>query len=277
MTAPLLEVSGLTVDFPGRRRTGPNRALDGVDLSIEPGETVGLVGESGSGKTTLGNVVLGLVRPTLGRVVFDGEDITHRSSARRIALSQRIQAVFQDPYSSFNPQRTVGQTVTETLVRSDVPRGERRARAVAMLERVGLPADAVDRFPGQFSGGQRQRIAIARALLPSPRLVVCDESVSALDLSVQSQVLNLLIDLQRDLGAAYLFITHDLNVLKHISRRVVVLQHGHLVEAGRTSEVMAHPAEQYTRDLLAASPVPDPDVQRARREAREAARAGSPG
>ncbi|MFF1831087.1 ATP-binding cassette domain-containing protein [Paenarthrobacter sp. NPDC058040] len=275
MTSPLLDVQELSVTYTARnRRAAPTYALKKVSLQVAAGSTVALVGESGSGKSTLGNTVLGLVRPTRGRIVFDGKDITRANGRERRALSQEIQAVFQDPYSSFNPNRTVGQTVAETLLASkdhDKTAIERRVRL--MLERVGLDASAASRYPAQFSGGQRQRIAIARALLPEPRLVVCDESVSALDLSVQAQILNLLADLQRDFGMAYLFITHDMSVVRHISQRVVVLRRGEMVEEGPTLDVMTSPEAGYTRNLLAAAPVPDPKLQELRREGRRAGKA----
>jgi peptide/nickel transport system ATP-binding protein len=256
----LLKVSGLTVSYRrGRRRF---TALDDVTLEVGAGQTVALVGESGSGKSTLGNTVLGLVPADAGTVSFDGEDITHASARRRRALARHIQAVFQDPYGSFNPVRTVGQALAEPL-RAHNEKGD----VGAALERVGLTADAADRYPGQFSGGQRQRIAVARALMLSPRLIVCDEPLSALDLSVQAQVLNLLKDLQRELGISYLFITHDLAIVRHIADRVVVLYRGQVVEAGPAGDVCDHPGHPYTRRLISAAPVPDPAQQRARRHA----------
>jgi ABC-type oligopeptide transport system ATPase subunit len=267
----LLEIRDLGVVYRGRGRRKDKIALDGVSVSIGAGETLGLVGESGSGKSTLGGCVLGLVRPARGEIVFAGSDITRLSGRDRRALSTQIQAVFQDPYSAFNPHRTIEQTVGETL--TNVPsmsRADRRTRIVSMLERVGLDGSALEKFPAQFSGGQRQRIAIARALLPEPRLVVCDESVSALDLSVQAQVLNLLLELQRERGLAYLFITHDLSVVRHMSTRIAVLEHGHLVEEGEANDVTDRPTHPYTRRLIAASPQSDPDVQEARRATRRA-------
>ena len=268
---PLLEIHDLGVVYRGRGRRKDKHALDGVSVRIGAGETLGLVGESGSGKSTLGACVLGLVRPAQGRIIFDGSDITRLSGRDRRALSTQVQAVFQDPYSAFNPHRTIEQTVGETLTNlSSMSRTDRRTRIVGMLERVGLDRSALEKFPAQFSGGQRQRIAIARALLPEPRLVVCDESVSALDLSVQAQVLNLLLELQRERGLAYLFITHDLSVVRHMSTRIAVLEHGHLVEEGEADEVTDRPTHPYTRRLIAASPQSDPDVQQARRATRRA-------
>jgi ABC-type oligopeptide transport system ATPase subunit len=267
----LLEVRDLSVLYRGRGRRKDKVALDGVSVRVGEGETLGLVGESGSGKSTLGNCVLGLVQPAQGTIAFDGRDITRVSGRDRLALSTQIQAVFQDPYSSFNPHRTIEQSVSETLANlPSMSRADRRARVVAMLERVGLDQSALAKFPAQFSGGQRQRIAIARALLPEPRLVVCDESVSALDLSVQAQILNLLLELQRERGVAYLFITHDLSVVRHMSTRIAVLQQGRLVEDGEAGVVTEQPTQPYTRRLLAASLSADADLQEDRRATRRA-------
>ncbi|BCW48003.1 dipeptide/oligopeptide/nickel ABC transporter ATP-binding protein [Arthrobacter sp. StoSoilB13] len=266
----LLEVRDLSVLYRGRGRRKDKLALDDVSVSLSAGQTLGLVGESGSGKSTLGNCVLGLVQPAKGTIAFHGRDITGASGRERLALSTQIQAVFQDPYSSFNPHRTIEQTVGETLATLSLPPSEQRARVVAMLERVGLDRSALAKFPAQFSGGQRQRISIARALLPEPRLVVCDESVSALDLSVQAQVLNLLLELQRERGVAYLFITHDLAVVRHMSTRIAVLEHGHLVEEGEASAVTEQPTQPYTRKLITASLSSDADLQQVRRATRKA-------
>lgn len=267
----LLEVRDLSVLYRGRGRRKDKVALDGVSVRVGEGETLGLVGESGSGKSTLGNCVLGLVQPAQGTIAFDGRDITRVSGRDRLALSTQIQAVFQDPYSSFNPHRTIEQSVSETLANlPTMSRTQKRGRVVAMLERVGLDQSALARFPAQFSGGQRQRIAIARALLPEPRLVVCDESVSALDLSVQAQILNLLLELQRERGVAYLFITHDLSVVRHMSTRIAVLQQGRLVEHGEAGVVTEQPTQPYTRRLIAASLTADADLQEDRRATRRA-------
>ena len=267
----LLEIRSLSVLYRGRGRRKDKVALDDVSVSVGEGETLGLVGESGSGKSTLGNCVLGLVQPARGTIAFDGRDITRASRSDRRALSTQIQAVFQDPYSAFNPHRTIEQSVSETLANLPrMSRAEKRARVVAMLERVGLDQSALAKFPAQFSGGQRQRIAIARALLPEPRLVVCDESVSALDLSVQAQILNLLLELQRERGVAYLFITHDLSVVRHMSTRIAVLQQGRLVEDGDAGVVTEQPSQPYTRRLIAASLDADADLQQARRATRRA-------
>jgi ABC-type oligopeptide transport system ATPase subunit len=263
--APLLEVSELTVDY-RRRGRDTQRALDRVRLTIATGETLALVGESGSGKSTLGNAILGLVPVTSGTLCFAGEDITAADARQRRRLSASLQAVFQDPYGSLNPSRSIGQTLIEPMI---AERGLTRAamaeRVRVMLERVGLDADAANRYPADFSGGQRQRIAIARALMRSPRLVVCDEPVSALDLSVQAQVLNLLADLQTEMGLSYLFISHDLGVVRHVAHRVAVLYRGRIVETGPTQQIYESPVDPYTRALLAAVPDPDPRVQRRRR------------
>ncbi|MEV3992651.1 oligopeptide/dipeptide ABC transporter ATP-binding protein [Streptomyces sp. NPDC049837] len=262
---PLLDVEDLTVEFRRRRRTPPLRAVDGVSLSIAAGETVGLVGESGSGKSTLGRAVLGLSPVHSGRIRFEGRDITHASPRTRRELSARLQVVFQDPYSSLNPARTIGQALAEPLmVHRRTDQRQARERIRTMLERVGMPPDTAHRYPGQFSGGQRQRIAIARALMLEPRLVICDEPVSALDLSIQAQVMNLLADLQKDLGLSYLFIAHDLPVVRHLSHRIVVLYRGRVMESGPAEAVYADPVHPYTQALLAAVPEPDPRAQRAR-------------
>jgi len=267
----LLEIRNLSVLYRGRGRRKDKVALDDVSVSVGEGETLGLVGESGSGKSTLGNCVLGLVQPARGTITFDGRDITSASRSDRRSLSTQIQAVFQDPYSSFNPHRTIEQSVSETLANvATMSRADKRARVVAMLERVGLDRSALAKFPAQFSGGQRQRIAIARALLPEPRLVVCDESVSALDLSVQAQILNLLLELQRERGVAYLFITHDLSVVRHMSTQIAVLQQGCLVEEGDARVVTEQPTQPYTRRLIGASLSADADLQQDRRAARSA-------
>jgi ABC-type oligopeptide transport system ATPase subunit len=269
MNLPLLRVEGLSVEYRSRWRATPVRALDRVSLEISSGETLGLVGESGSGKTTLGGAVLGLVPTSAGKIIFAGADITHASKKQRHLLARDMQVVFQDPYSSLNPSRTIGQTLAEPLLaQAGTSRSERTIRVQDMLSRVGLSAAAFDRYPTQFSGGQRQRIAIARALMAHPKLVICDEPSSALDLSVQAQILNLLRDLQEELGLAYLFISHDLAVVRHVSHRIAVISEGHIVEVGSAAQVYAEPRHPYTRELLSAAPVPDPTMQTARRIAR---------
>jgi oligopeptide/dipeptide ABC transporter ATP-binding protein len=267
---PLLDVRDLTVEFGLGRRRPPLRAVDGVSLTVAARETVGVVGESGSGKTTIGRAILGLTPNVSGSVRFDGMEITHADYHERQRLSADLQVVFQDPYSSLNPSRTIGQTLSETL-RGHADRRNRNAageRARWMLERVGLPADGASRYPAHFSGGQRQRIAIARALMVQPRLVICDEPVSALDLSVQAQVLNLLRELQDEFQLAYLFIAHDLAVVRHVSHRIVVLYRGRIMEEGNAAVVCGVPSHPYTRALLEAAPVADPELQRLRRSVR---------
>lgn len=271
MTAPLLEIKDLVIEYPGKGfRAAPFRALKGVSLDILPGETVGLVGESGSGKTTLGRAALGLVPVTEGTICYDGQDISHLKRAARRDLSSEIQVVFQDPYSSLNPSMTVEQILTEPLTAAGVAAVEARMRVRDLLDQVGLPADARGRLPREFSGGQRQRVAIARALALQPRLIVCDEPVSALDLSTQARVLDLFIEIQERTGVAYLFVTHDLAVVRHISHRVAVMFRGEIVETGDADQITSRPAHPYTQRLFMAAPVPDPDKQEERRFARRA-------
>ncbi|MGC0369657.1 ATP-binding cassette domain-containing protein [Microbacterium sp. SLBN-111] len=276
MTAPLLTVDDLVVEYPGKGfRAQPFRALKGVSLDILPGETMGLVGESGSGKTTLGRAVLGLAPVSGGTVTYDGRDISHLGRSARRALSSEIQVVFQDPYSSLNPSMTIEQILAEPLTASGVAGSEARSRVRDLLDQVGLPSDARSRLPREFSGGQRQRIAIARALALRPRLIVCDEPVSALDLSTQARVLDLFIDIQNRTGVAYLFVTHDLAVVRHISHRVAVMYKGEIVETGPADRVTSQPEHPYTQRLFMAAPVPDPDRQEERRAARRALLAAS--
>jgi oligopeptide transport system ATP-binding protein len=264
----LLEVRDLVKHYPitrgvvFRRRIGTVHAVDGVTFGVGPGETVGLVGESGCGKSTVARLLLGLERATAGAALFEGEDITGMSRSRLRALRRDVQIVFQDPYSSLNPRMTVGDIVGEPFVihPDAVPRAGRRRRVQELLEVVGLDPDHLSRYPHQFSGGQRQRIGIARALALRPKLIVCDEPVSALDVSVQAQVVNLLAGLQREFGLAYLFIAHDLSVVRHIADRVAVMYLGRIVELGEATDVYSHPAHPYTQALLSAVPVPDPDA-----------------
>jgi len=278
-STPLLDVRDLSVLFNVGRRRPPLRAVDGVSFNIAPRETVGLVGESGSGKTTIGRAILGLHPAALeGTIAFAGRDITAAGHSERKRLSADLQVIFQDPYSSLNPTRTIRQTLSETLrAQGERDKDKIAERVKQMLEYVGLPADAASRYPTRFSGGQRQRIAIARSLMASPRLVICDEPTSALDLSVQAQVLNLLRGLQQDLGLSYLFISHDLAVVRHLSQRIIVLYLGRVMEAGNAESVYTSPTHPYTRALLAAAPVPDPEEQRRRRTGRPARAAGSSG
>ncbi|KQP56865.1 ATP-binding cassette domain-containing protein [Agreia sp. Leaf283] len=267
----LLEIDGLRVAFPGRGfRAAPNEVLHGVSLSVAPGETLGLVGESGSGKTTIGRAVLGLVKPSGGAIRFEGREIGGLQGRARRGLSDDIQVVFQDPYSSLNPSLTIGDTLSEPLIIQGATRRDARARVRTLLDQVGLPSDAVERLPREFSGGQRQRVAIARALGPRPKLIVCDEPVSALDLTTQALVMDLLVDIQRQTGVAYLFVSHDLTVIRHISHRVAVLYRGDLVETGAAVDVTSKPEHPYTRTLLLAAPVADPAEQRRRRDERRA-------
>jgi ABC-type glutathione transport system ATPase component len=256
---PLLELDDVTVEYGRGRRRPPLRAVDHASLTVQQGETLGLVGESGSGKSTIGRAVLGLVPVQSGVIRFDGRDITRATARERRLLAADMQVVFQDPYSSLNPARTVGQALAEPLaVHQRLSRQAIGQRVEAMLGRVGLPADAVRRYPRRFSGGQRQRIAIARALMLSPRLVICDEAVSALDLSVQAQILNLLLELQRDLALSYVFISHDLGVVRHMSHRIVVLYRGQIVEEGLADQVHERPTHPYTKALISAELRPEP-------------------
>jgi oligopeptide/dipeptide ABC transporter ATP-binding protein len=260
---PLLEFDRVSVEYKGAGR----RAVDTVSFVVRRGETVGLVGESGSGKTTIGSTAVGLAPVASGTIRFNGEDITHARPSRRRALSSQLQVIFQDPYSSLNPLRTVAQTLVEPLlVHRQMNRRESEREVMAMLERVGLDASAASRYPSNFSGGQRQRIAIARALMASPELVICDEAVSALDLSVQAQVLNLLLELQKDLHVSYLFISHDLSVVRHMCDRVVVLYGGRVMEIGDAEAIHDRPSHPYTQALLSASPIPNPEAQARQRE-----------
>jgi ABC-type glutathione transport system ATPase component len=246
---------------------GPE-VLKGVSLQIAPGETLGLVGESGSGKTTIGRAVLGLATPSAGTITYDGRDITHLGAKDRRSLAREVQVVFQDPYTSLNPALQIAYILSEPLIAQGVRPDEARRSVGSLLDKVGLPSNAAQRYPKEFSGGQRQRVAIARALALNPRLIVCDEPVSALDLTTQARVLELLIDLQRSTQVAYLFITHDLSVVRHISHRIAVMYRGEIVETGQTSEVTTNPQNDYTRKLLLASPTADPDKQADRRVAR---------
>jgi ABC-type oligopeptide transport system ATPase subunit len=268
---PLLEVRNLVV----RYRTSTVAAVDDVSFTIGHGETLGLVGESGSGKTTIGRAILGLQPVTSGQIIFAGHDITRSTPARRRALQGDLRAVFQDPFSSLNPRRPIGDALAEPMRVAGVPRAERDRRIADVLDAVGLPRGSKLRYPRQFSGGQRQRIAIARSLVTDPRLVVCDEAVSALDLSTQAQVLNLLADLRTGKDLGYLFIAHDMAVVEFLAQRVIVLNRGRLVEEGVTAEVIRNPQHPYTRVLMAASPVPNPDEQARRRAAWQALRANA--
>ncbi|MGW1098277.1 ATP-binding cassette domain-containing protein [Streptomyces sp. NPDC002455] len=263
----LLRIRDLRVSYPGKRRRAPHtEILKGVSLDIRPGETLGLVGESGSGKTTIGRAVLGLVPARSGSITFAGERIDTAGPARRRALSRDLQVVFQDPYTSLNPSRTVGDTLSEPLLGHGTTAREARGRVGDLLARVHLPQDAAGRLPREFSGGQRQRVAIARALALRPRLVICDEPVSALDLTTRRTVLELLLEIQEETGVAYLFVTHDLSVVRFMSHRVAVIEGGVLVETGDAGSVTTAPRHPYTRALMLSAPVADVAEQRRRRE-----------
>jgi oligopeptide transport system ATP-binding protein len=272
---PLLVVEGLTKHFPVRRgflweRTADwVRAVDGVDFAIEEGTTLGLVGESGSGKSTTGYCVLQLLRPTAGSVRFARRELTELKGEELRRMRREMQIVFQDPYSSLNPRMTVGDIVSEPLeVHGIATRKSRRATVRRLLDVVGFDPSFINRYPHEFSGGQRQRIGIARALALNPKLIVCDEPVSALDVSIQAQILNLLRDLQRDFGLTYLFIAHDLAVVRAMSDTIAVMNGGEIVEIGPAEEVYTAPQEDYTKALLTAVPVADPRRQRERKTER---------
>ncbi|MCC6847620.1 MAG: dipeptide ABC transporter ATP-binding protein [Deltaproteobacteria bacterium] len=262
--APLVEARGLTKHYPVgggffAREKLVVRALDGVDLALRPGETLGIVGESGCGKSTLGRCLLRLVEPTAGEVRFDGRDVLTLPAADLRRMRRAMQIIFQDPYASLNPRMRVGAIVAEGIEVHGLAEGaEKRRRVEELLRQVGLGSEHADRYPHEFSGGQRQRIGIARALAVGPRFIVADEPVSALDLSIQAQVLNLLMDLQEQMGLAYLFISHDLRVVEHISHRVAVMYLGRIVERAPRALLYANPRHPYTRALLAAVPVADP-------------------
>jgi peptide/nickel transport system ATP-binding protein len=270
VTEPLLEVRGLKKYFPVRagvllRKVGQVYAVDDVSFAIERGKTLGLVGESGCGKTTVGRTILNLVPPSGGQVRFDGRDLGGLSHAEWRALRREMQIVFQDPMESLNSRHTVGRILEEPFVIHKLGDTATRRRWVGeLLERVGLPASAAERFPYEFSGGQRQRIGIARAIALKPKLIVCDEAVSALDVSIRAQIVNLLLELQRDMQLSLLFIAHDLAVVRHVSDEVAVMYLGKIVEQAPAASVYVRPAHPYTRALISAIPVPDPSRKRER-------------
>jgi oligopeptide transport system ATP-binding protein len=266
---PLLEVRDITKHFTVSRGIGNEtavvHAVEGVSLAIAPGETLGLVGESGCGKSTVGRMIMRLTEPTSGQVMLDGEDITHASHGAMRPRRRRMQMIFQDPYASLNPRMRAGAIVAEPLLVHGIDNvRSRREKTAELFARVGLRPDQLKNFPWQFSGGQRQRLAIARALALDPALIVADEPVSALDVSIQAQVINLMADIQRERGLSYLFISHDLGIVQHISDRVIVMYLGRVVETGTTANLFAAPRHPYTRALLAAVPRPDPKRRHAR-------------
>jgi oligopeptide transport system ATP-binding protein len=268
-TQPLLQVRGLRMHFPvteglvARRHIGDVKAVDGVDLSIRRGETLGLVGESGCGKTTMGRCILRLEKPTEGEILYDGVDIAKLDRRELVALRRRIQVIFQDPYSSLNPRQKVGSIIGEPMMVHGVEKDARRRfdRVRELLSTCGLNPNFADRYPHEMSGGQRQRVGIARALALNPEFIVCDEAVSALDVSIQAQIINLLEDLRDKFNLTYLFIAHDLSVVRHLCQRVAVMYLGRVVELAECDELFDNPLHPYTRALLAAVPVPDPTVE----------------
>ena len=271
MSAALLKVENLTKAFPIhsgllKRQTGAVQAVNGVNFHVDAGETLGLVGESGCGKSTTGRCVLRLIEPTSGDIIFEGKNVRALGGEALRALRRDIQIIFQDPYASLNPRMNVGTIIGEALIIHKLAKTNREFddRVVSLLETVGLKADHRTRYPHEFSGGQRQRIGIARALAVEPKLIICDEPVSALDVSIQAQVINLLEDLQQKFGLAYLFVAHDLSVVEHISRRVAVMYLGRIVEMAESRALYASPKHPYTEALLSAVPIPDPKVKRQR-------------
>ncbi|MDT0307719.1 dipeptide ABC transporter ATP-binding protein [Streptomyces sp. DSM 44917] len=272
MAEPILQVRDLVKHFPLthglllRRRVGAVRAVDGVSFDLRPGETLGIVGESGCGKSTVAKLLMALERPTAGQILYKGEDIAKLSGRALKAVRRNIQMVFQDPYTSLNPRMTVGDIVGEPfeIHPEAAPKGSRRQKVRELLDVVGLNPEYINRYPHQFSGGQRQRIGIARGLALNPEIIVADEPVSALDVSVQAQVVNLMERLQEEFSLAYLFIAHDLSIVRHISDRIAVMYLGRIVETGTDEEIYDHPTHPYTQALLSAVPVPDPELSHRR-------------
>ena len=262
--AKLLQVDDLKMHFPVHggilyRQIATVFAVDGVSFSLDHGKTLGLVGESGCGKSTLGRSLLRLYDPTAGQILFEGRDITHLQGKNLRALRGDMQMIFQDPFESLNPRHTIGDILEEPFIIHKMGKpAERRQQVLKLLDKVGMPSDAIHKFPHEFSGGQRQRIGIARSISLKPKLIICDEPVSALDVSIQSQILNLLLDLQQEMGMAYLFIAHDLSVIKHVSDQIAVMYLGRVVEIAQSEDLYANPLHPYTQALIASIPVPDP-------------------
>lgn len=267
----LIEVSGLKQYFTKTsglfgKKVQYIKAIDNVSFHIKKGETLGLVGESGCGKSTTGRTLIKLYEPTDGKIIFDGEDITNYSQKQMLPFRKRMQMVFQDPYASLDSRMTINEIIGEAMVTHGIATGsEKNDRIMDLLDKVGLMKDHANRYPHEFSGGQRQRVGIARALAVNPEFIICDEPISALDVSIQAQVINMLEDLQQDMGLTYLFIAHDLSMVKHISNRIGVMYLGNLVEIGASNEINEHPAHPYTQALLSAVPLPDPKMARERK------------
>ena len=258
----MLEVTNLTKYF--ETPSGKLHACEGVSLNINKGETLGLVGESGCGKTTTGRTIIRLYEPDEGRIIFDGHDITHITQHEMLPFRKRMQMIFQDPYASLNPRMTAGDIIREPMIIHRLPKDEHTDRVNHLLKLVGLNSEQAGRYPHEFSGGQRQRIGIARALAAEPEMIICDEPISALDVSIQAQIVNILEDLQKSLGLTYLFVAHDLSMVRHISTRVAVMYLGNIVETAESDELYTHPLHPYTVSLLSSVPIPDPDKSAAR-------------
>ena len=283
MTDPILSVRDMKVYFDVRDddagglwpKTKKLKAVDGVSFDLMAGETLGIVGESGCGKSTLARSIIRLVKATSGEAIWMGRDLLELSDTDMLAVRKDIQMIFQDPLASLNPRMTCGEIIAEPLKThfSGMPKAERREKVRQMMQKVGMDPAWINRYPHEFSGGQCQRIGIARALITNPKLIICDEPVSALDVSVQAQVVNLLMSLQAELGISLLFIAHDLSVVKHISNRIMVLYFGEVVEIGTAEQVIQHPQHAYTQKLIASVPIPDPRLEMERREIRRAKRA----